>query len=142
MNGGRNVLRLLIDTNIVIDFLTQRKPFAEKSTQVIKSCIDGKFLGFIAPHSIVNIFYILRKDYSQSDLRRMLLNLCKVFEVPEINGHSMVDALENSSFSDFEDCVQSGCADEANADYIITRNARDFAASKIAALTPEEFLEV
>ena len=66
----------------------------------------------------------------------------KFLTVAGIGHEQMFEALNRDNFKDFEDCLQDECAKELKADYIITRNIKDFAHSKIPAVTPEQFLEV
>lgn len=98
--------------------------------------------GYIAFHSLSNIFYILRKKYSETDRREMLKKLCFVLRVTGASHEKVCDAIEYNEFSDFEDCLQYECAKEIEADYIITRNVRDFQYSKVKAITPKEFMEI
>ncbi len=135
-------MKVLLDTNILIDFLTQRETFAESSTKIVKMCIAGKVSGAIAAHSFLNMFYILRKDYSVQDRRKLLKSLCDVFEVVSVDEAKIEDAISRDDFSDFEDCVQDECAEETLADYIITRNTKDFTASRVPAITPDDFLSM
>ena len=76
--------RIMIDTNVLLDYLLEREPFFEDAKKVILSCIDGKAKGCIAAHSIPNMFFILRKDYSAKERREVLLNLCKIFDIEGI----------------------------------------------------------
>ncbi|MDO4507099.1 MAG: hypothetical protein Q4B64_09130 [Spirochaetales bacterium] len=83
----------------------------------------------------------MRKTHSDEERRNYLLSLFELFDVVSIDKNRLVAALENSNFKDFEDCLQDECAYAINADYIITRNAKDFESSIVKALTPEAFLE-
>lgn len=134
-------ITVLIDTNIFIDVLQDRIPFTDNSQAVIGLVTQKKVKGAVAAHSITNLWYILRKTYSDEERRNYLLSLFEIFDVVSIDKNRLVAALENSNFKDFEDCLQDECACAINADYIITRNAKDFESSMVKALTPEEFLE-
>lgn len=134
-------MKAMIDTNIVMDFLCKRPMFFENSNRIFKLCIENKLTGVLAGHTIPTIFYLLRKDVPSSKERcEILLNLCEIFEIGEITKNVIVNALEDSSFDDFEDSLQNTCAMEKAVDYIITRNKKDFLESKITLYTPEEFL--
>ena len=93
----------------------------------------------MATHSIPNLFYILRKDMTEEDRRNVLLRLCKILKVEGIDQHQIMCALNKKDFSDFENCLQTECAIVIQADYIITRNIKDFSQSHIPAITAEEF---
>ena len=134
-------ITVLIDTNIFIDVLQDRIPFTDNSQAVIGLVTQKKIKGAVAAHSITNLWYILRKTHSDEERRNYLLSLFELFDVVSIDKNRLVAALENSNFKDFEDCLQDECAYGINADYIITRNAKDFESSMVKALTPEEFLE-
>lgn len=132
---------ILIDTNIFIDVIQDRIPFTDNSQSVVALVVQKKVKGAVAAHSIANLWYILRKTHSDEDRRKYILSLCEIFDVVSIDKNRLVYALENSNFRDFEDCLQDECACDINADYIITRNTKDFKGSMVKAITPEEFLE-
>lgn len=134
-------ITVLIDTNIFIDVLQDRIPFTDNSQAVIGLVTQKKIKGAVAAHSITNLWYILRKTHSDEERRNYLLSLFELFDVVSIDKNRLVAALEKSDFKDLEDCLQDECAYAINADYIITRNAKDFESSMVKALTPEEFLE-
>lgn len=134
-------ITVLIDTNIFIDVLQDRIPFTDNSQAVIGLVTQKKVKGAVAAHSITNLWYILRKTHSDEERRNYLLSLFELFDVVSIDKNRLVAALEKSDFKDFEDCLQDECASDINADYIITRNTKDFESSMVKVLTPEEFLE-
>lgn len=133
---------ILIDTNIALDFLTMRQPYYDDAREIIRICADEQICGYIAFHSLPNIFYILRKSYSEADRREMLKKLCFVLQVTAASHEKVCDAIEYKEFSDFEDCLQYECAKEVSADYIVTRNVQDFRYSKVKAITPKELLDI
>ena len=134
------VNRILIDTNVLLDYLLERAPYFEDAKQVVLSCTKGKTRGCIAAHSISNMFFILRKDYSAKERREILLNLCMIFDVEGIDKVKLLSGLENEEFADFEDCLQMECAKSYGAEYIVTRNVSDYAVSGIKAISPSEYL--
>lgn len=134
--------RILIDTNVLLDYLLERDPFFEAAKEVILSCINGKAKGCIAAHSIPNMFFILRKDYDAKERREILLNLCKIFDVEGIDKTKLIAGLENENFSDFEDCLQMECAKSYKADYIVTRNVSDYETSEVKAIMPKDYVSL
>lgn len=134
--------KILIDTNVLLDYLLERQPFFADAKRVILSCTDGKTKGCIAAHSISNMFFILRKDYSIKDRREILSNLCMIFDVEGIDKTKLLSGLLNENFVDFEDCLQMECARSYGAEYIVTRNVSDYATSEIKAISPKEYLEL
>lgn len=131
---------VLIDTNVILDMLEKREPFYESSNNVLSLCASKKIKGYIALHSISNIFYILRKNYSAENRRHLLLGILKFLQVANASHENVRHALERNDFTDFEDCLQDECAIQSHVDYIITRNTADFSNSNIPAITPSDFL--
>ena len=135
-------MEVLIDTNVIMDFLMKREPYAEDAIQIVELCREKKLKGYVAAHTVPTLFYILRKDFSIPQRRELLNALCRVFEISEINREKILAALENEKFEDFEDCLQEECAVDAVADYIVTRNPKDFSGSRVQVISPSELLEM
>ena len=133
---------ILIDTNVILDHLGSRHPYVESAGQILRLCYQQDCRGYIAAHSITNIFYILRKEFSVSDRKKMLLDLCEFINVVGIQRQQIIDALTDEEYIDFEDRLQFECARTVNADYIITRNIDDFPNSPIPVILPEDFLKI
>lgn len=135
-------MRILVDTNVLIDVVTMREPFLADSVKIFELCQEKVVIGAIAAHSISNMSYILRKDFSRDKLREIFLNLFEVFRVEAVDFSKLLATVADENFSDFEDCLQVQCAKSFRADYIVTRNVKDFSASKIPAVTPEGFHKI
>lgn len=136
------VNKILIDTNVLLDYLLTREPFYEDAKNVIISCTDGNVKGCIAAHSISNMFFILRKDYDVKERRELLSALCTIFDVEGIDKAKLLAGLENENFTDFEDCLQMECAKSYGADYIVTRNIADYNTSEVKEIEPKEYLNL
>lgn len=134
------VNKILIDTNILLDYLLEREPFFEDAKSIMVLCADGKVKGCIAAHSVLNMFFILRKDFNAKERREVLSNLCSIFDVEGIDKTKLLSGLENEDFSDFEDCLQMECAKSYGASYIVTRNVADYSTSEIKAIMPKDYL--
>jgi len=132
---------ILIDTNVILDHLIPRQPFADIANDVLSLCFQQKCSGYITAHSITNIFYILRKQFTVAERKKILLDLCEFVEVAGIQKKQVIDALADKDFDDFEDRLQVECARLVNADYIVTRNIADFSFSPVPAILPEDFLQ-
>ncbi len=132
---------VLVDTNIIIDALANREPYADNAKKILEKCAAREVTGILAAHSIPNMFYIFRKNFSQDERRFLLKNLCNIFKISDLNAKKILAALENEKFVDFEDCLQEESAVESMADYIVTRNPADFANSRVKVILPEEFLK-
>ena len=134
-------MRVLLDTNILIDYIARRPSFVENAKAILKLCTEKQIDGCIAAHSVTNAFYILRKDITDDERRKVLSRLCRLLTVVGIDKEKLISALENDDFSDVEDCLQTECAKEFKADYIVTRNINDFKNSAVPAILPDEFLK-
>lgn len=135
-------MRVLVDTNVIMDALIGRQPYFDNADKIIKMCADKKIQGYLAAHSIPNLFYILRKYLSLEDRRFALLQLCNIFIIEDINSAKIISAIKNESFTDFEDCLQDECAASVRAEYIITRNIKDFEQAQVKAILPDDFLKL
>jgi len=131
---------LLIDTNVILDWRLKREPFFENAETIIELCMHGKLRGFLACHSILNLFYILRKELNIIKRKDLLLMLCNNFDIIGINQEMLITVLCSDNFKDLEDDMQIKCAVDKDLDYIITRNIKDFKNSKVKAILPEDFL--
>ena len=134
-------MKVLIDTNILLDVFLLREPHLEQSKRVLQCCqtlVDG----FIAVHSFSNMFYILHEieEFSIEECRNTFNKLLYVFDVAGLNKHDIIAAVNNESFSDLEDSMQHEASVSSDLDYIVTRNCKDFKNSTVPAVTPEEFL--
>lgn len=132
----------MIDTNVLLDYLLEREPHFENAKKVVISCVEGKVKGCIAAHSIPNMFFILRKDFTPKERREVLINLCSIFDVEGIDKGKLLLGLANEEFSDFEDCLQMECARVYEAEYIVTRNVSDYVTSEIKAIEPADYLKL
>ena len=133
---------LLIDTNIIIDMAANRTPFMEKSIKVIELCAVSKATGYLSSRSFCDIFYILRKDMSPDQRKAFIKEIRKYMNTAIISDEIIDKALDNNDITDFEDAIQYACAESINADYIVTRNTKDYCSGPIKAVTPEELLEL
>ena len=134
-------MRIFIDTNVLADVLLGRDPYYDIAYSILTLCADKKVYGYMAAHSIPNLFYILRKSMTEEERREALKDICQIVKVEGIDSFKIISALDNVDFVDFEDCLQEECAVAVSADYIVTRNTKDFAASRIPVILPDQFLE-
>lgn len=133
---------ILIDTNVLLDVIARREPYVIFSEKIIDLCRQEIINGAIAGHSVLNAIYVLRKNFTLEERKEIFLSLCEFLYVESVDFGKIIQALKDDDFSDFEDCLQMQCALSLRADYIVTRNVKDFAASEIPAVTPEEFLNI
>ena len=132
---------LLIDANVILDYLLVRQPQYNDVIRLIYYCEKYDIKEYAAFHTISIIWYHLRR-MPVMDRRKLLLNVTNLFIVASASHESVVNAIKNEKFPDFEDCLQEKCALTVNADYIVTNNVKDFKSSEIPAVTPEKILEI
>ncbi len=129
--------KLFIDTNVVIDFLANREPFHKAAYKVFLMGGGEKARLYVSALSFTTIYYVLRKQYEAERLLSLLRDLRLLVAVVATNDYIIEQALE-SNFSDFEDAVQFYTAASVGADYIVTRNTKDYSHASISVVTPDE----
>lgn len=134
-------MAVLIDTNVIVDFLITREPYFESSSKVMEKCAARELKGYIAFHSVPNLWYILRK-IPEEKRRKWLTDICGFLQTAGVNHDEVLRAIKMEKFKDFEDCLQDRCAKKVDAKYIITRNTEDFSESEVPAISPENCLNV
>jgi predicted nucleic-acid-binding protein len=133
-------MRLLLDTNIIVDVISEREGYTE-SLQLLRYCEVKLAEGFISVISIMDAMYILRKYNTREVLREAMQTLIAILYTAIIQKSDITGAFAGG-IDDYEDAVQANCAWRIGADYIVTRNLKDFAASAVPAISPREALEL
>jgi len=135
------MMRLFIDTNVLIDLLVRRMPAYVGVAQMFDKALLRKDKLVISNLSIVNAHYIVKKlpGVTEQSLRLALHNICVTCEIASFTPSITMKALV-SPFRDFEDATQFHCALENNCDVILTSNVRDFNLSTLPVMTVDEFL--
>ena len=133
-------MKLMIDTNVVLDVLLERPEFYEKSKAVLDLCESKKILGFVSASSITDVFYLVRRALRSTEetykVIEALLNIVGVLSVTEADVHRAF--LRHAK--DFEDCLLAESAKSNNCVGIVTRDSRDFLDFEITLYTPEEII--
>lgn len=135
-------IRVLIDTNVILDWTMVREPNASNAKLIMEQCIFGQIQGYVTSHSLTDIFYILRKDYSVERRKQLLQLLCESMNVIPEDCQTILRALSRTEWQDMEDALQMQCAKEVGVEYIVTQNLKDFSTSEIDAISEEEFCEM
>lgn len=134
-------MRVLLDTNVVLDFVLQRNPFFTEADEIFFRLKNAEFIGFVSPITPINVFYTTRKEKGK-DIAFLaveeLLNLTGIAEATKKTFHNAL----KSNFKDFEDAVQHESAVAENLDAVVTRNTKDFANATVKVYSPTEFLAV
>ena len=134
--------KILIDTDVILDFFFDRKPFSEYSSQVLALCETGKIKGYVTPVICSNLYYLLRQTAPHKKVIEKLGLLLSFVDVIQMNKETIMAAI-NSEFKDFEDALQNFAAQKAgNINVIVTRNVKDFFFFFISVLSPNNFLTV
>lgn len=131
--------RYFVDTDVILDLLSQRQPHFHFSAVLFSFAEMGKFELYTTPTIMVNTFYLLRKQLGNESAKTALRKLRLIVHVIDSSEKVMDQAL-NSSFSDFEDAIQYYTALNANINTILTRNLKDYKSADILVQTPEIFL--
>jgi predicted nucleic acid-binding protein len=137
--GKVQSMKLLIDTNIVIDVALERQLFFEDSDRVLALAEEKAFDGYLSAASITDIFYVVRKDkgkYLTFEFLQYMVSFCSIATVDEI----VIKNALASNPKDFEDAIQYQTALIAGLDGIVTRNPKDYTQSSISVFTPTELL--
>ena len=131
---------LFIDTNIVIDLLAKREPFYEEAAKLFSLADKNKINLIVSSLTFANTNYILSKMTNSTTAREILTKFKVLVTVAELNDKIIELALNDKSFSDFEDGLQYYTAMENEADIIITRNLKDFKTSTLPVITAQTYL--
>ena len=132
---------LFIDTNIVIDLLSRREPFYDESANLF-SLADKKAIELnVSSLTVANTSYILLRQTNSKKAKEILRKLRLIVNILPLDDKIIGLALNDVSFSDFEDGLQYFTAIENDQDLIITRNLKDFKASKLPVMTARQYLE-
>lgn len=131
---------VLIDTDVLLDFYLDRKPFSDDSLQLLLKCEQKQIRAFLTPVIVANTYYILRRHATHHYVVERLQILLNTISVLAMDQKQVLAALD-SKFTDFEDALQYFSAVNSNKiDAIITRNIRDFKKSALPVFTPQEYL--
>lgn len=135
-------MKILIDTNVIIDALTSREPFREDAEQIFILSANRAEDMYITASSATNIYYLVRKYlHSTEQAKSVMTKLYELFYILDVTSNDCQDALV-SGVNDYEDAVVSCCAFRNHIDYIVTRNIKDYRESKVRAILPEQFINM
>ena len=135
-------MTVLLDTNVLLDVLLTRQPFAVDSAKVYDACDRGDLTGFVCASSVTDLFYIVHKA-TQDRARALALvaDLCQAVSVAAVNQAVIYEAFR-SPLRDFEDAVSAAAANAANLDAIVTRDPAGFQGSAVPIHEPAEIVQI
>jgi hypothetical protein len=130
--------KVLIDLNIILDFLNKRN-FHQEAAQLLNRCVEGKLSGYICAHEVTTLSYFLFKEQKDKNkVAAIISSLLDIFHVIPIDETILKNSLL-SPITDYEDAVIEVSAVAFDIDYILSRNISDFKQSRIPTYTPEQF---
>ena len=138
---GEGKLKVLFDLNIILDVLQKRVEFYEFSARLLARAETGKIQGWLAAHSVSTLFYLMSKDKSPEQARVVVTSLLKFLVVAPVDQGIIEQAL-NLPYRDFEDAIQMSAGLHINADYLLTRNVKDYKPALLTVIQPAELLAV
>lgn len=133
-------MKVLLDTDVIIDVALDRQPHSDRSAQILELAESFRISAFIAWHSIANFYYLVSSASGDKKTRRFIKELLQFTNVAETTSSDAISALD-SPLADFEDALQSAAAKKCSAEYIITRNTKHYKKSIVPAITPQQFLK-
>ena len=133
-------MRVLFDTNVVLDLLLDREPFSLEAAKCFSRVEAGEIEGWLCGSTVTTLHYLIRKSAGARKARESISLLLSLFEIAPVNKTALEGAL-NLPFKDFEDAMLHEAARLVNADVIVTRNTVDFKHSSIPVRQPRELGE-
>ncbi len=132
-------MRVLLDTNVILDVLLKREPWVKDASALWQANDEGEIVGYVVASALTDIFYVARRLKGLDDARTAVRLCLEAFEICPVDRHTLeqADALPGN---DLEDNLQIACAVMAGLEAIVTRNKGDFKESPVPVLTPTEIL--
>ena len=134
-------MRVLFDTNVVLDLLLDRQPFSEAAAALFSEVEKGNLTGLICATSITTVYYLVNKAAGRKKADECVELLTSLLEVAAVN-RRVIETARELHFKDFEDAVIYASALHSAAKAVITRNLKDFPQDQIPAFSPEKLLKV
>jgi predicted nucleic acid-binding protein len=130
-------LKILLDTNIILDVLKDRMPFSDSAVELLSKIENGTNSGYLCATTVTTIYYLVSKVVGAARAQEEMRKFLNIFDVAPVNRHVLEAALA-ADFTDFEDAVIHEAACRAGVDAIVTRNQKDFKKSRIPVYSSEE----
>lgn len=132
-------MKVLLDVNVILDVLLARKPWAADSALLLDAAERGRVKAYAAGHTITTAYYIVARNSSARKAATAVTDILRIVEIVPIEAVDFAQALV-LGMPDFEDAVQAAAAAKVGAEFVATRNVRDYRKSPITARTPSELL--
>ena len=135
-------MKALLDTDVILDFFFDRKPFSDDAAIILSRCEKGELKACVTPVIVSNVYYLLRRTAKHEKVIGKLRKLLTILDVLPVESQTVLQALD-ADFKDFEDALQHFAAlNSGKVDVIVTRNIKDYKNSKIAVMTPGSFVKL
>ncbi len=134
-------MKILFDTNVVLDVMMNRAPFAEPASQLMSLAESGQITGLLCATTVTTIHYLSTKVLGSANAQHKIKDLTTLFEIATVNRAVIEDALD-SGFTDFEDAVIYQAGRHAGAEIIVTRDPKGFKRSELPVYDSNEMLKV
>lgn len=135
------MMNVFLDTDVIIDYITDRKPFSDKAEKVFALIENKKIKGHTSSLCFSNLYYLIRQQMTRTKAIALLKDLASLLNILKVDEDSILLAL-NSNFKDFEDAIQYYTAnDYKSIDVIVTRNIKDYKHSELPVMTPDTLLK-
>ena len=132
-------MKILVDTNVILDVWLRREPFWQDSAKVLSSVESGELIGLLCPTTVTTLHSLGHKTLGETKARELIAQLLSLFELGELT-KEVFDCALGSEIADFEDAVLEAVAMQSKVECIVTRNIRDFRKSRVSAKEPQEIL--
>jgi predicted nucleic acid-binding protein len=133
-------MRVLLDTDVILDFLLEREPFFEAASELLELNANGIFDAHISGITPINVFYLGRKVVGAAKIRQGITDLLKLVRISSVTHESLERALD-LPFADFEDAVQHAIATSSGLEAIVTRNLGDYKNASLQVFSPKGYIE-
>ena len=131
-------LSVLIDTNVILDIVLAREPWAAEAVQLLDAIAAERLVGYVASHAVTTVAYLVERAQGRERARTAVADVLEILEVVPLDGGDLLRAL-SFDLGDYEDAVQVAAGLRAGAAYVVTRNPKHF---KDAAVPPRSAGEV
>lgn len=131
--------KLLVDTNVVLDVVLERNPWAEDATALLDAIAAGRAAGYVAGHAITTVYYVVERERNRITAATAVSDLLQLLTVVPLGGADFQRAL-GLGLRDYEDGVQAAACLQVGADYLVTRNEKDFKGTPVTARSAGEVL--
>ncbi len=134
-------MKILFDTNIILDVLLNRAPFVDLSANLVSSVENKVIEGYLCATTITTLDYLISKAVNRETARIEIQKLLALFQIADVNSAVLSMAI-NSSFTDFEDAVQYFSGKCSQVDGLVTRNTKDYKKATLPIYTPDELWSI